>query len=179
MKRIGFTPSGLNLELSEIADHYDVVSSSMTIFYAEDSPSFLSRHAFSMPAQILSDYRKAQRELEISICLTILASLEAKFRLDYLQRVDSKLKDPLSRAYMKLYGRHKNKIGFDDLLDAWKRYAPSSIVYVRELKGALAFRHWLAHGRYWEPKLARVHGYTDIYRLADDVITNFPFVSAQ
>ena len=30
---------------------------------------------------------------------------------------------------------------------------------VLEFKGVLNLRHWLAHGRYWKPKLGRVAGY--------------------
>lgn len=175
MKRIEFNPSGLNLKLADIADHYDLISSSMTNFYSDNSLAFLNRYAFSTLNQIASEQRKTVHEFEMSICLTIFASLEASFRMDYLRRVDGKFKDGLSQAFIKIYRRKKNKAAFEDLLDAWKRHAPSSEIYVRELKGALAFRHWLAHGRYWEPKLARRHSYVDIYRLADNIIANFPF----
>lgn len=175
MKRIEFNPSGLNLELVDIADHYDLISSSMANFYSENSLAFVNRYAFSTLAQITADQQKATNEFEMSICLTIFASLEASFRMDYLRRVDGKFKDALSQAFIKIYRRKRNKAAFEDLLDVWKRHAPNSDVYVRELKGALAFRHWLAHGRYWEPKLARRHSYVDIYRLANNIIANFPF----
>ena len=178
MKRVEFNPSGLNLELVEIANHFDLINSTMANFYLGNSPSFLSRYAFSTPAQISIEYQGARKEFETSVCLTILASLEAVFRMDYLYRVDRKLKDELSRAFIKIYRREKLKVGFEAILDAWKRHAPSSDVYIRELKGALAYRHWLAHGRYWHPKLARAHGYTDIYNLAHNIFSGFPFVRA-
>ena len=178
MKRVEFSPSGMNLELVEIANHYELINSTMANFYLGDSPSFLSRYAFSTPTQISSEYQGARKEFEMSVCLTILASLEAGFRMDYLHRVDRKLKDGLSRAFIKIYRREKLKVGFETILETWKRHAPSSDVYIRELKGALAYRHWLAHGRYWRPKLARVHGYTDIYNLAYNIFDGFPFERA-
>ncbi len=178
MIRIEFNPSGLNLELADIADHYDLIESSMASFYSENSPSFLNRYAFSTAKQIADERQNARREFEMSICLTILASLEAGFRMDYLQRVDRKLKDGLSRACMKIYARYKNKVGFETLLDVWKKHGAVSDEYLRELKGALAFRHWLAHGRYWKPNLARTHGYTDIYRLSHNIFSTFNFERA-
>lgn len=175
MKRIDFNPSGLNLDLLDIAHHFELINSAMASYYNDNGASFLARYAFSRVQQIELEYEKARREFEVTVCLTILAALEASFRLDYLVRVDRKLKDELSRAFIKIYRRSKTKVGFEDLLDAWKRHAPSSTDYVRELKGALAFRNWIAHGRYWDPKLARVHGYADIYRLAYNIFANFPF----
>ncbi|WP_236191684.1 hypothetical protein [Pseudomonas pharyngis] len=175
MKRIDFNPSGLNLDLIDIAHHFELMNSAMASYYNDNGASFLTRYTFSTPQQIELEYKDARREFEVTVCLTILAALEASFRLDYLVRVDRKLKDELSRAFIKIYRRNKNRVGFEDLLDAWKRHAPSSTDYVRELKGALAFRNWMAHGRYWVPQLARTHGYTDIYRLAYNIFDNFPF----
>ena len=31
---------------------------------------------------------------------------------------------------------------------------------------AFKYRHWLAHGRYWEPKLGRIYDYYSLYDLA-------------
>jgi hypothetical protein len=46
---------------------------------------------------------------------------------------------------------------------------------IGELRGAFRFRHWLAHGRYWTPKLGRRYNYEDVYALADETFKSFPF----
>jgi hypothetical protein len=46
------------------------------------------------------------------------------------------------------------------------------------LRGALNFRHWIAHGRYWEPKLGRAYGFADIYNLAKGIVAGFPLKTA-
>jgi len=45
---------------------------------------------------------------------------------------------------------------------------------IGELRGAFKFRHWLAHGSYWPPKLGRRYDFTFVYSLADDVLNAFP-----
>lgn len=35
-----------------------------------------------------------------------------------------------------------------------------------ELAGAFRYRHWLAHGRYWQPKLGRKYDYLSVFGLA-------------
>lgn len=38
--------------------------------------------------------------------------------------------------------------------------------FISELITAFKYRHWLAHGRYWEPKLGRIYDYYSLYDLA-------------
>jgi hypothetical protein len=42
------------------------------------------------------------------------------------------------------------------------------------LKAAFLYRHWLAHGRYWKPKLGRVHDFDSLYLLAQTVMARLP-----
>jgi hypothetical protein len=58
-------------------------------------------------------------------------------------------------------------------LDLWKQEFPTQKLLLGELKGALNYRHWLAHGRYWEPKLGRKYDYESLYLLVQTVLLNF------
>jgi hypothetical protein len=49
---------------------------------------------------------------------------------------------------------------------------------IDDLIGAFGYRNWLAHGRYWIPKLGRKYDYESVYKPAEDILGNFPFVEA-
>jgi hypothetical protein len=175
MKRIDFQPSGSRLNYIEIAEYYQGVRTALANFYIGDSAAFIERYAFSTQQEVQTSYRKESSEFEHSTCLTVLAALEARFRIDYLARSENKLKDALSQSLRKLYAKHRNKLGFEDLLNAWKRHSPALSDHISQLKTALIYRHWLAHGRYWEPKLGRKHDFSDIWNLAYKIEQDFLF----
>jgi hypothetical protein len=45
---------------------------------------------------------------------------------------------------------------------------------IGELRSAFKFRNWLAHGRYWTPKLGRNYDFESLYLLADAVFSPLP-----
>jgi hypothetical protein len=45
-------------------------------------------------------------------------------------------------------------------------------VVLSEYKSAMKYRHWLAHGRYWEPKFSKKYDFDSIYILADSIVKN-------
>lgn len=57
----------------------------------------------------------------------------------------------------------------DDILRLWKEDFPEYKRLISEVITAFKYRHWLAHGRYWEPKLGRIYDYYSLYDLADAV----------
>ena len=112
--------------------------------------------------------RKKERlkELETNVIFMLLSSIEAWVRLDYEYRVQKRLKDNLSKALKK---EDQNidktyKISIEKLCDIYKKYTTSSLF--SELKSAYKLRHWIAHGRYWNPKLARKYDFYYMYQLA-------------
>jgi hypothetical protein len=56
-------------------------------------------------------------------------------------------------------------------------FSPASVSdkVIGDLKGAFKYRHWLAHGRYWEPKLGQKYDYYSVYILAESIFGSFPF----
>jgi len=124
--------------------------------------------------------RKRLYELEFTSSLSILAAIEAAFRIDYLQRCyQRKPKNELSKALQEIYKVKESK-GFrssfmDDILKTWKEKSSIAKHKFGNLKGAWKFRNWIAHGRYWERNFNR-YDYFSIYSLAQDIFSNFNFI---
>ncbi len=115
------------------------------------------------------------REIEYSFCLNLIASIEARFRMDYVVRATDKLKDPLSREFRELYKEHQEKVGLEEvILEQWKHHHSHTKSYISAYIGALKYRHWLAHGRYWKPKLGRKYDAISLYPICDGIIQNVP-----
>ena len=158
-----------------IAEYHNDVVSSLRLYFDAPSQDFTARYYDKTKAQLESLLAARLEETELRSALTILADLEAAFRFDYEYRCLKRLKDPVSRGFRTIQKSRKKRVGFDeDILEEWKRRSPNLRRLVGELRGALNFRHWLAHGRYWEPKLARKYDFSVIYALADAILQAFP-----
>ena len=57
----------------------------------------------------------------------------------------------------------------------WQLHSNVSPSVTTDLERVFRYRHWLAHGRYWTPKIGRECDYDDIYALAESVYNGFPF----
>jgi DNA primase large subunit len=114
-------------------------------------------------------------ETELRSSLAILAALEAAVRIDYQLRVKQRQKDALSREFRAVYKKKQERARFDeDLLELWARHNPSFKVLIGELRAALHFRHWLAHGRYWMRPTHRRFDYLSLYQLAELIFGQLP-----
>ena len=93
----------------------------------------------------------------------MLACTEAMLRVDFIVRVGNKKRDELSRRFRSVSKERESKIRLgEDILDGWRRCSEGVRVKnaVQEFKGVLNLRDWLAHGRYWKPRLAELMGTT-------------------
>ena len=118
-------------------------------------------------------------ENERNSSMNILAALEAAFRIDFIQRSQARKRDGLSRVLRRLYTKEGARVSLeDDILPRWKQEYPELRSIVSELIGAFKYRHWLAHGRYWTPRLGRRYDYQEVYALADSIFEVFPFERA-
>lgn len=169
--------SGENLGLDEIANHHADVSDSLRNYFSVASPRYGQRFAGYAHREVVDELAIRLLENEKSSILTMLSSLEAVFRIDYLQRCDRKRKDKLSRVFRGLHKKKGSRIGLEDkILSAWKENTSVPASLIGDIRGAFKYRHWLAHGRYWTPKLGQKYDYDSIYSLADAVQRTFPFV---
>lgn len=95
------------------------------------------------------------------------SAMEAAFRVDYLERVYQRRKDPFSRACRALYARFGHRVPLErELLQLWLTEGAAAPDFIRHLIGALRVRHWLAHGRYWSPRLGLYEDFDTLYTLA-------------
>ena len=109
--------------------------------------------------------------------MTLLAAVEAAFRIDYLQRCYKKKKDVVSRQFRRIYKEKETRASREDeIFGVWKSSTMESTKLIGDLRGAFKFRHWIAHGRYWTPKLGQKYDYLTIYSLAVEALSSFPLM---
>lgn len=177
-ERVSF--SGEHLGLLEIAAHHQDLESSLTLYFSTGSPSYLSRFIGYTAAELNDELSERLDEADLSTSLTVLAAVEAAFRIDYLQRCYRRERDPVSRAFRDIYKTKQQHASLEDeIFDAWVDNATGTRSIIGDLRSVFRFRHWLAHGRYWIPKLGRRYDFSSVFALADLTLQSFPFISAR
>lgn len=157
--------------LAEIADYHNDVTDGLRLLYQGLVDSASGRFIGYSPAEVHSFLLDRLEETDIRSCLALLTALEAAFRTDYLDRVKKKRKDSLSLYFRSLYKHHAERASLEeDLLKGWVKHHPNFKSAICEFKGALKFRNWIAHGRYWQPKLGRKYDFPDLYILATGLL---------
>jgi hypothetical protein len=130
------------------------------------------------PDEVARHFEEARSELDSAASLMLLAEAEAVLRVDYLLRVRRKEKDPVSRAFRELHKVKEDSVRLEqELLETWVTCHDGCKAAVSDFKGALNLRHWLAHGRYWTPKLGRRYAVRDVFEIADRLFTHLPGVA--
>ena len=131
------------------------------------------------PEEVEQEMAEVLAENERSSTMNILAAVEAAFRIDFIQRGQRRQRDGLSRYFRQLYMSKGTRASLEDeILQGWKEELPVLKPIVSDLTGTFRYRHWLAHGRYWTPKLGRRYDYQDVYALAESIFDTFPFEAA-
>lgn len=173
-KRVKASLSGEHLQLARIIEHHNDVEAALRHYFSPESAQYLIRFATYSPRELKDELAQRLAENEKSTTLMILSSLEAAFRVDYLQRCKQKKKDDLSQALWKIYQQQEDHAKLDDIFEAWKESDLTLKTLIGNVKGAFNYRHWLAHGRYWTPKFQK-YDYDIVYSLAQAVYDNFLF----
>ena len=163
-------PYGTRLKLDEIHNFY--LFTKKAIESVEfDYISGKSIYAGWTKSDLETSKKQFIIELDYNCSLNILASIEADFRDDYRIRANSKkLNNWLCVELNKIYKDKKEKASLEEcILDTWKEYYKNDKDkkdFLSDLKGAFKFRHWLAHGRYWDFCNKNRYDYLTIYTLA-------------
>jgi hypothetical protein len=174
VKRVSF--SNEHQELPEIAAHHVDLESSLRLYFSDLSPTFGARFLGKPRAEVVDELGERIGEIDLSSTLSVLASLEAAFRIDYLQRCYLRGKDTVSRIFREIYKEKGAQAQLDgDIVETWAGHSDVPRQIIGDLRGAFRFRHWLAHGRYWIPKLGQKYSFNDVYALANEVVLAFPF----
>ncbi len=174
-KQVTFEPRALSI--LDVAAYHQDTDSSLRLFFTNSNPNFALRFFGRSRLQIEAELADRLNETDLRSSLAILSRLEAAFRIDYEQRCEKRKRDAVSKAFIALYRKKQKRVQFEEqILDTWRQKHPDKSQLVSQLKSAFKFRHWLAHGQHWEPKLARKYDYQWIYVLADNVFASFPLL---
>ena len=172
-RRVTF--SGEHLPLVQIAQYYSDIEASVKNYFSFDNRRLGERFVGYTSLEMEREMYSVLAEHARSTSMSILAALEATFRMDFLQRCYKRRRDPLSRSFRALHQQKGQHVSLKDIFLEWKSHptVPQSII--SDLERAFKYRHWLAHGRYWTPKIGREYDYNDIYTLAESIYNSFPF----
>lgn len=159
--------------LLDISYYHLTAEAALRLHYSQSNPSYQLVFAGYRPTEVAAELSERISETEIRSILIIIARLEAAFRLDYISRAGSKQADQISINLRRLHKRKKRKARLDeDILEIWKGHVdPTGRAIISKLRGMLKYRHWLAHGRYWQ--FGANHSFNDVYLVADVILTDF------
>ncbi len=172
-RRVTF--SGEHLPLVQIAQYYSDIEASVRNHFSFDNRHSDDRFIGYTPLEIELEMYSVLAEHARNTSMSILAALEATFRMDFLQRCYKRRRDALSRSFRELHGQRGQYVPLKDIFGLWQLHSDVSRSIISDLARAFNYRHWLAHGRYWTPKIGREYDYDDIYALAESIYNSFPF----
>jgi hypothetical protein len=160
--------------LEDIEEYYVDSENALNCYYEPSSAGRIPKFIGYTKEEIGNELKSRKESLDRMCSLEILATIEAKFRIDYLVRSQKKKKDDLSKKFREIYRTKKNKASLtDDIILTWKSEYPQHKTRLDNLGKALDYRNWLAHGRYWMPKKSphiSKYDYLTIYTLASDIL---------
>ena len=71
----------------------------MNLYYSQLNPTLISQFQFYSREELERERESRLEEIDASLALTLLASIEGSFRIDYLQRCYREKKDLLSMNF--------------------------------------------------------------------------------
>jgi uncharacterized protein YutE (UPF0331/DUF86 family) len=164
-----------SFSLFDVAAYHRDTDASLRVYFADVHPKFSIRFTGYLLEEVIDELTDRLDETDRRSSLAVLSHVEAAFRVDYLQRCQKRKRDSLSKVFRVMYKNRGISVRLeDDIFEAWRRAHPLTAQLISELRGAFKFRHWLAHGSYWTPKLGRKYDYQSIYALADSALASFP-----
>lgn len=163
--------------LSDIAEHHNDAETSLRLLFSTTYPNYSARFATYLPREVSAELIERIDETDLRSSLTTLARVEAAFRVDYRERCRLKMPDNVSIDFRKIYKVRQDRARLDDdIIRTWHNHeSPSNRVAIVKIRAMFKFRHWLAHGRYWN--FAPSYSFQDIYLVSDFVLNNLPLHS--
>ena len=177
------TFSRCNISLNTIHKQYSCAESSLRLYYSQDNPQSATLFAGYTKQELADELQTHIEELDKATSLSILASIEASFQIDFHVRANLKMKDDLSRRFRHIHKQvfksaNKKLQGVSlerDILRTWQETYPQYKTTISDYISALKFRHWLAHGRYWVAQIGKKYDYITLYGLSAHLHSNLPF----
>jgi len=167
--------SGQQPQLSSIVEHHRDLESALRLYFSVAAPSFAVRFFAYSLMEVSSELSERLREVDMTSSLAVLSAVEGAFRVGYLLRCYRRDKSPVSRAFREIYKERREAVSLEeDIFATWATESNAPRRIIGELRGAFRFRHWLAHGRYWTPKLGRRYDFEGLVTLAEIALSSFP-----
>jgi len=122
--------------------------------------------------ELRSRFAAARKHLRYAAMLHLLTTTEALLRLAFKSLSKRQTKPAICRRFRQIGRERGEKIRLEeDILDTWIEVYPETARSIRDFKGVVPLRDWLAHGRYWNPKLGRpVYDVTDVFDMASEML---------
>lgn len=164
--RVSFSPEILRIEV--VAQKHQDMEKSLRFYYTEPNLELRdSKFVGYSKDDVRQELNERLIELDRDSAFGILAAIEASFRVDFFVRCNERWKDELSRSFRNLHKNKGNCVALEEeILKAWKQHVPTAKALISGIVGAFKYRHWLAHGRCWVPKLGQPYDFLSVYLLA-------------
>ncbi|OGU38956.1 MAG: hypothetical protein A2X61_09490 [Ignavibacteria bacterium GWB2_35_12] len=130
---------------------------------------------FSFTTDDINDYfNNSEEELEHLVCFDLISATEAFLWVDFYQKVHRKDKSKLGKEFRIITKKKSKKVKGNisleqDIIESWKKIHYEKKDIFSNLLGILNYRHWLAHGRYWKPKIGRQYTPEITYDIAENI----------
>lgn len=171
--------SGVHLGIEEVPNHWSDAQAALDLHFSFMNPDPPLRIIGLDATELREERDRAKAEADRQSSMTLFAAVEAALRVDFQLRVDRRLKDDLSRRFRDIAKSRPRSIRLDDdIIDVWKEQEPPAKADLERLKGALPYRHWLAHGRWFKARLGQAYDFADLRALASRLLACLPLEQA-
>ena len=157
------------VSLGDVWDHYELTRDSLVRRKEKIKQNLLSGCGSTEPRFVgmrLDDidefFNDELNEIDHRTCLFLIAAAEAVLVVDFLNRVGGRKKDTISKNFRNIFKNECEKnpknVRLDKhILDIWRDRDGKTKSLIGDFRGALNYRHWLAHGRHWTPTLGQYY----------------------
>lgn len=116
-------------------------------------------------------------QLRITYSFFLIAATEGYIRM-YYNNVRKRPASPIQKALKSIFSLKKNKAGLEDeILSTVRKLLKIQRLDTSRISnyvGLLKLRHWVAHGRYWDPNLERQepseYDPEDVYEVLNEML---------
>lgn len=164
-------PSSKYIDFDYFESHYIDIEAALRGYFDFTNCKSIERFFALTKEEVKNQLDVRLKEHDMATSLSVLAAVEALFRNDYLRRYKERRRDVVSKKLRLIYKEKKEKANLEsDILETWALEKPKFKPYISEFKAALKYRHWLAHGRYWQPKLGRNYNFYDLLSMSKSIL---------
>ena len=167
---LAFTPLP---SLLDIGEYQRDTEASLYYYFAPTNPAFATIFAGDLQSEVQTKLALRVDETDTRSALAVMSRIEAAFQIDYKRRCDAKKPDLVSVEFRRISRIRGKKARLDeDIWETWRNCHATTGPAISQLRSVFKFRHWLAHGRYWQH--GTKYDFQTLYGLATVVFSTFP-----